>query len=97
MNVPLFLVTLYLKILPTNFDETFRVLSRLPKDATETFSENSIHKQKFFTNDDFFLLVNSQCPDFCSVYKKCSDFCSHYKNVRMFVHSIKCPDVCPLS
>ena len=72
MNVPLFLVTIFLKTLPTNFDETFRVLSRLPKDATETFSLNSIHKQKFFINNNFFITVVSEyvricipCPDLC--------------------------------
>ena len=35
MNVPLCLVTIFLKTLLTNFDETLRILSKLPKIATE--------------------------------------------------------------
>ena len=53
MNVPLCLVTIFFKTLPINFDETFRVLSRLPEDGTETFWENSIHKQNFLLRHHF--------------------------------------------
>ena len=58
MNVPLCLVTIFFKTLPINFDETFRVLSRLPEDGTETFWENSIHKQKIFIKTPFFKFGN---------------------------------------
>ena len=50
MNVRLFVVAIFLRTLPTNFDETFRVPSRHAKYGTEIFWCNITHKQKSFTN-----------------------------------------------
>ena len=62
----------------TNFDETLYVAEACTEEGLEIVTSNSIHKQKFFVNENLFSLVSSKCPDFGPVYKM-SEFLSVYE------------------